>query len=189
MYPTALYGVRSYGIYHQYINRRCLLVKRTYQPKKRQRAKEHGFRKRMSTRNGRKVLARRRAKGREKLTAWVSKLKQVLKLKFTTSLKLNHEFRRLYKKGKSTASQHVVIYSGKNNSSNNRLGITVSKKIGSAVHRNRVRRRLKEIYRLNESKLNTGYDIVIVARVSSRFIKYNELETSVLSLFKKLGVL
>ena len=110
-------------------------------------------------------------------------------MKFTTSIKLNHEFKRLYKKGKSTASQHVVIYSGKNNSRANRLGITVSKKIGSAVHRNKVRRRLKEIYRLNEAKLNTGYDIVIVARVSSRFIKYSELETSVLMLFKKLGVL
>ena len=109
-------------------------------------------------------------------------------MKLTTSLKLNHEFRRLYKKGKSAASQYVVMYSVKNSNMINRLGITVSKKIGSAVHRNRVRRRLKEIYRLNETKLNAGYDIIIVARVKSRFIKYSELEASVLSLFEKLGI-
>ena len=110
-------------------------------------------------------------------------------MKFTTSLKKNHEFRRLYNKGKSAASQYIVIYVRKNNSIGNRLGITVSKKIGSAVQRNRVRRRLKEIYRLCETDLKPGYDIVIVARVSSRFIKYSELETSVLLLLKKLGIL
>ena len=56
------------------------------------------------------------------------------------------------------------------------------------MQRNRVRRRLKEIYRLNERILRTGYDIVIVARMRSRFVSYRELESSVLSLFKKLGL-
>ena len=107
-------------------------------------------------------------------------------MKFTTSLKKNYEFKRLYTKGKSAASQYIVIYIRRNNSNQNRLGITVSKKIGGAVQRNRVRRKLKEIYRLSEVKLNPGHDIVIVARVKSRDAKYHELETSVLSLFKKL---
>ena len=110
-------------------------------------------------------------------------------MKFTTSLKKNHEFRRLYNKGKSAASQYIVIYIRKNNSTRNQLGVTVSKKIGGAVQRNRVRRRLKEIYRLSEDDLKPGYDIVIVARLSSRFIKYSELEASVLLLLKKLGIL
>lgn len=87
------------------------------------------------------------------------------------------------------ASQCVVVYCRRNGKAENRLGVTVSTKIGGAVQRNRVRRRLKEIYRLNESKLATGYDIVIVARMKSRFIGYKELEASVLTVFSKLALM
>lgn len=109
-------------------------------------------------------------------------------MKFTTSLNKNHEFKRLYNKGKSAASQCVVVYCRRNGRMANRLGITVSTKIGGAVQRNRIRRRLKEIYRLNEDKLATGYDIVIVARMKSRYIGYRELESSVLAIFNKLNL-
>ena len=109
-------------------------------------------------------------------------------MKFTTSLKKNHEFKRLYNKGKSAASQCVVIYSRRNGKQENRLGVTVSTKIGGAVQRNRIRRRLKEIYRLNEEKLTPGYDIVIVARMKSRYAEYSQLEKSVLSMFSKLNL-
>jgi len=110
-------------------------------------------------------------------------------MKFTTSLKKNHEFKRLYNKGKSAATQCVVVYCRRNGKAENRLGVTVSTKLGGAVVRNRIRRRLKEIYRLNEEKLSTGYDIVIVARMRSRFAGYREIESSVLSLFNKLNLL
>jgi len=109
-------------------------------------------------------------------------------LKFTSSLKKNHEFKRLYNKGKSAATQCVVVYCRRNGSAANRLGVTVSTKIGGAVERNRVRRRLKEIYRLNEHTLPAGYDIVIVARVRSRYAEYREIEASVLSAFRKLSL-
>jgi len=109
-------------------------------------------------------------------------------LKFTTSLKKNHEFKRLYNKGKSAASQCAVVYCRRNGRSENRLGVTVSTKLGGAVQRNRIRRRLKEIYRLNEDNLLPGYDIVIVARMRSRFAGYRELESSVVSLFSKLNL-
>ena len=109
-------------------------------------------------------------------------------MKFTTSLKKNHEFRRLYNKGKNAASQCVVVYCRRNGRAENRLGVTVSTKIGGAVQRNRIRRRLKEIYRLNENMLKSGYDIVVVARMRSRFAGYKELESSVLSLFGKLSL-
>ena len=107
---------------------------------------------------------------------------------FTTSLKKNHEFKRLYNKGKSAASKHAVVYCRRNGRPANRLGITVSAKIGGAVQRNRIRRRLKEIYRLNEKAFSAGYDIVIVARIKCRFAGYAEIEASVMGLFRKLGI-
>ena len=110
-------------------------------------------------------------------------------MKFSTSLKKNHEFKRLYSKGKSAASQCVVIYCRRNGRPENRLGISVSTKLGGAVVRNKIRRRLKEIYRLNEGGLAIGYDIVIVARTKSRHSTYRELESSVLALFRKLDVI
>ena len=110
-------------------------------------------------------------------------------MKFTAPLKKNHEFKRVYNKGKSAASQCAVVYCRRNASTVNRLGITVSTKIGGAVQRNRVRRRLKEIYRLSEEKLKSGFDIVIVARIRGRFASYSELQSSVVALFRKLGLL
>jgi len=107
---------------------------------------------------------------------------------YTKSLTKNHEFKRLYNKGKSVASKFVVIYCIRNGKDENKLGITVSTKLGGAVQRNRVRRRLKEIYRLNEHTLLKGYNIVLVARLRCRFARWNELEASVMSLFKKLGL-
>ena len=109
-------------------------------------------------------------------------------MQYTTSLKKNYEFRRLYNKGKSAASKCVVVYCNKNGKAENRLGITVSTKLGGAVQRNRIRRRLKEIYRLNEQILRPGYDIVLVARLGSKSAGWSELESTVLSLFGKLGL-
>ena len=109
-------------------------------------------------------------------------------MNFTTSLKRNHDFKRLYNKGKSAASQCVVVYCRRNGKSESRLGITVSTKLGGAVQRNRIRRRLKEIYRLNEKRLSPGYDVVIVARIRSRYVGFSELEASVLALLRKLGL-
>ena len=109
-------------------------------------------------------------------------------MNYTTSLKKNHEFKRLYNKGKSAACQCAVVYCRRNGKQENRLGITVSTKLGCAVRRNRIRRRLKEVYRINEGKLLTGYDIVLIARMKSLFIKFCELESSVMSLFRKLRI-
>ena len=110
-------------------------------------------------------------------------------MQFSKSLKLNHVFRRLYHKGKSAANKHLVLYCRRNGSNENRIGLTVSGKLGHAVVRNKIRRRLREIYRLHESRFLPGYDIVVVARSKAVTASYRQLEQAYLSLAKNLGLL
>lgn len=109
-------------------------------------------------------------------------------MKFSSSLKLNHIFRRLYHTD-GFASPYLVLYARKNRTNTNRVGITVSKKLGKAHIRNRVRRRLREAYRLNEAQFAPGWDIVLVARSRSIEAPFDKLTDSLLSLAKKAGVL
>ena len=109
-------------------------------------------------------------------------------MKFSTSLKLNHIFRRLYHTS-GVADGLLVLYARKNRTDGNRVGITVSKKLGHAVVRNRVRRRLREIYRLNEAQFQPGWDIVVVARTKAVHAGFGEWTESYLSLARKAGIL
>ena len=106
----------------------------------------------------------------------------------TRSIKHNSEFRRLYASGKSAATAHIAVYCKRSRRGQSQLGLTVSTKVGKAVVRNRVRRRLKEIYRLHESEIRRGFDIVIVARVQSRYATYHQLERDFLRLMDKLDL-
>ena len=110
-------------------------------------------------------------------------------MKFTVSLKENRTFRRLYAKGKSAVGPAMVLYCRKNGREQSRLGLTVSTKLGGAVTRNKVRRRLREIYRLNEDKLAPGRDIVIVARTRAVTGRFWDLEREFLRLAKKVQLL
>lgn len=107
----------------------------------------------------------------------------------TVSLKENSAFRRLYHRGASAANRYLVVYCRRNGQPVSRLGFTVSTKLGHAVVRNRIRRRLREIYRLNEGRFRTGFDIVVVARSRAVTAEYAELEKAYLSLADKLGLL
>ena len=109
-------------------------------------------------------------------------------MKFSSALKLNHIFRRLYATS-GFANSYLVLYARRNRTETNRVGITVGKKLGHAVVRNRVRRRLREAYRLNESRFAPGWDIVVVARSRCIRAKFSELENAYLSLAEKAGVL
>lgn len=109
-------------------------------------------------------------------------------MKFSSALKLNHIFRRLYGTP-GHANSYLVLYARKNRSPCNRVGITVGKKLGHAVVRNRVRRRLREVYRLNEARFQPGWDIVVVARSRCIRASFSDLTKAYLSLAEKAGIL
>ena len=110
-------------------------------------------------------------------------------MKMTAPLKENHLFRRAYSKGKTAADSRLALYVRRNGQKSNRLGFTVSTKVGCAVVRNRVRRRLREIYRLHEGGMAPGCDVVVVARTRAASSDYHQLEKSFLKLADKLGLL
>lgn len=110
-------------------------------------------------------------------------------MKYSISLKENRDFRRLYTKGRSKSSSRLVLYCRKNRLGKNRIGITVSTKLGCAVKRNRIRRRLREAYRLNEERFEPGNDIVIVVRGKAMDSDFSELTQTLLRLADALGLL
>ncbi len=105
------------------------------------------------------------------------------------TLKKNSDFRRLYARGKSAVSPCLVVYCRRNREGRNRFGYTVSAKLGHAVVRNRIRRRLREIVRLNSGRLVSGYDVVVVARSRAVDAEYRQLEEAFLRACGKLGLL
>ncbi len=109
-------------------------------------------------------------------------------MKFSGALKRNHIFRRLYSSS-GYANSYLVLYARKNHTATNRVGVTVSKKLGCAVVRNRVRRRLREVYRLNELRFGPGWDIVVVARSRCIGADFQKLTAAYLSLAEKAGIL
>ena len=97
-------------------------------------------------------------------------------MKFSESLKKNHQFQFVYKNGKSYANKYLVMYVKENSTENNRIGISVSKKVGNSVVRHRVTRLVRESYRLHEAIFNSGLDIVVVARKGAASVGYDEIE-------------
>ena len=109
-------------------------------------------------------------------------------MKFSSSLKLNHIFRRLYHTN-GFANGFLVLYARKNRTEGNRVGVTVSKKLGKAHIRNRVRRRIREVYRLNEELFQPGWDVVVVARTKAIDAGFQDLTKAYLALARKAGIL
>ena len=107
------------------------------------------------------------------------------------SLKKNREFNDVYNNGKSYATSNLVLYilsAPKND--NNRYGLSVSKRIGNAVVRNKIKRRLREIIREFEKKFNfKSYDIIFIARNPVVDLNYKQIKRDVKILYKKSGLI
>lgn len=104
------------------------------------------------------------------------------------SMKDSASFQRVYREGRSYANRYLVMYLLKNETDGNRVGISVSKKVGNSVVRHRVTRLIRESYRLNEDKIAKGYDLVVIARVSAKGRKYDEIASAFLHLCKLHGI-
>ena len=109
-----------------------------------------------------------------------------MKYKFSESLKKNCDFQYVYRNGKSYANKYLVMYILENHGDRNRLGISVSKKVGNSIVRHRITRLIRESYRLHETDFlsNSGLDIVVIARNSASSICYREAESALLHLAK-----
>ena len=105
------------------------------------------------------------------------------------SLKKNSDFQNVYVKGKSKANRYLVMYVAQNNLSINRLGISVSKKVGNSVVRHHLTRLIREAYRLNSNMFNSSLDIVVIARNTAKDKTYKEVESALLHLAKLHNIL
>ena len=105
-------------------------------------------------------------------------------MNFSESLKKNQDFQSVYRKGRSYANKLLVMYVLENNMERNRLGISVSKKVGNSVVRHHVTRLVRESYRLQETIFNSGLDIVVIARANAASASYAEIESALLHLGK-----
>ena len=103
-------------------------------------------------------------------------------MKFSESLKKNKDFYKVYNNGKSFANRYLVMYVLENHTPNNRLGISVSKKVGNSVIRHHITRLIRESYRLQEDMFNSGLDIVVIARATARNADYHQIESALMHL-------
>lgn len=103
-------------------------------------------------------------------------------MKFSDSLKKNKDFQNVYRKGRSYANKYFVMYVLKNETEQNRIGISVSKKVGNSVIRHHLTRLVRESYRLHEDMFNSGLDIVVIARSAAKDISYHQAESALLHL-------
>lgn len=105
-------------------------------------------------------------------------------MKYSESLKKNKDFQLVYKKGTSFANRYLVMYVLVNQLNKNRVGISVSKKVGNSVVRHHLARLIRESYRLNEERFKCGYDIVIVVRVNGKEQGFHSIESALMHLGK-----
>lgn len=110
-------------------------------------------------------------------------------MKFSESLKSNSDFQKVYREGKSLANRYLIMYILENQRDRNRLGISVSKKVGNSVVRHRITRLIRESYRLQEDTFNSGLDVVVIARKSAKDKTCREIESALLHLGKLHGIL
>lgn len=104
------------------------------------------------------------------------------------SLRKNEDFKKIYKSGKNYWNRNLILYVRKNDLDYNRVGYSITKKVGNSVVRNKIRRRMKEIYRLNLLNIKEGYDFIFIPKKNVTDISYQELESAMLHIIKLTNI-
>ena len=160
-------------------------MKRTYQPSKIKRARKHGFRSKMKSKGGKKLLARRRARGRKSLTVsgWSMKSKLL-------ALSKNEEFQSLIK-SKKISNKYVTIFFGhltKKDESKLNISFVTKRKIGNAIKRNKIKRRLRNI--MNEAckkiSINLKYSYLVIAKSTMLNSEFKNIKETLFQGFKEI---
>ena len=109
-------------------------------------------------------------------------------MKYTVPLRFNYEFGRVYKRGRYIPGRYCVLHFMRNGRDLNRLGITTGRKVKGSVHRNRIRRLMRESFRLNETSIKSGYDIVLLGRDIPEALTCDIMESDIVTLMRKAGI-
>ena len=160
-------------------------MKRTYSPSNIKRARKHGFRSKMKTKGGQKLLARRRAKGRKSLTVSVQKMKSKI-----AALSKNEDFKNLLK-GKKISNNYLTIFFGKlpnKNNSNLNISFVTKKKLGNAVKRNKIKRRLRNIVNEAVKKISVkfNYSYLVIAKSTMLNNEYKNIKETLFQDLEKI---
>ena len=169
-------------------------MKRTFQRKFGRRKKKHGFRSKMKTKGGRKLLKRRRARGRKNLTVsstMKKKRKQNLSMKSKIlALSKNEEFKYLLKNNKISNKYTTIFFGNLNNKDKKKLNISfvTKKKIGNAIKRNKIKRRLRNIMNdaCKEMSINLKYSYLVIAKSTMLNNEFKKIKETLFQDLKKI---
>lgn len=109
-------------------------------------------------------------------------------MKKENRLRKNMEFKKVYKSGKNYWNRNLIVYVRRNGTDKTRIGISITKKVGNAVVRNKLKRRIREVSRVYLPNLRKGYDLIFIPKKNAVDISFTELESAIMHIYRISGI-